>query len=95
MRRQTLVSWPPTKTDGAVKYWGSLRSDVLFLVRPPPAAEELRGGSRQRGPGGGAVKKAGAMIGAAGAEDAGAADASALQVVAVRLARCRCGTRGS
>lgn len=91
--RQTLVSWPPTKTDGAVRYWGSLRGGVLFLARPPPAAEEPRGGAWQRGAGGGAAKKAGATGapgGATGAEDAGAAEACAPQVTAVRLAGCRC-----
>lgn len=91
--RQTLVSWPPTKTDGAVRYWGSLRAGVLFLAAPPPTAEEPRGGAWQRGAGSGAAKKAGAtgaVGGATSAEDAGAADAGAPQVIAVRLAGCRC-----
>ena len=91
--RQTLVSWPPTKADGAVRYWGSLRAGVLFLTWPPPAAEESRGGAWQRGAGSGAAKKGGAKdatVGATGAEDPGAADAGAPQVTAVRLAGCRC-----
>ncbi|KAK9842462.1 hypothetical protein WJX81_001292 [Elliptochloris bilobata] len=90
-RSQTLVSWPPSKADGAVRYWGSLRGGTLFLARPARAAEEPRGGgARQRGAGTAAAKKAaGAPGGGAGAEGAAAADGvGALQVDAVRLTGC-------
>jgi hypothetical protein len=78
---QTLVSWPPSEREGAVRYWGSLRGGTLFLARPGAAAGEPRAGRPRRA--------RGAKSGDKAAAEAAGAEGGALQVEAVRLAGCR------
>jgi len=78
---QTLVSWPPSEREGAVRYWGSLRGGTLFLARPGAASGEPRAGKSRR------VRSA--KSGAKAAAEATGAEGGALQVEAVRLAGCR------